>query len=215
MSLELHLPSLITHLSRSSSAWRSVSTDGAQRVSALGSVLVTLQSHRLSLAPTPAPGQLGELVQQGTLDLNWLRSSVARLSRILNGANDYLVQLQSARNRPLLTWSLNADQWITIVGDVVEGMRKDLDDKRQVVTEIENAIQGKGVHVERMEVLAALWLEQPALKESIVQLPQAVLDAETEAQRIARRSRPLQQGERETPKKQQSLSPAMALLLGD
>ncbi len=220
MALELNITSLVTNLTRSARAWRSISTEGASRVSNVGSALVTLLSHRTGLVPKSAPGALGTAVEHATTDLEWLRASVGRLARIEAGAQDALNTLRARPLEQQLTWSLHTHQWVELVDAVADGMRRDLADKRRVLHELERATRGRGVYAERIELYAALWLEQPHLRECVYELPGAVLEAETEAARVSKLHIAMSSpGTREsTPRSRRrdtNLSPAMAMLLGN
>lgn len=214
MPLDLHLPSLVANLARSSRAWSATSSEGAARVSAVGSALVTLQSQRTGLLPRAARGQLGALLAQADADLRWLQGAVAKLRRIAAGAEDYVAQLRRAVGGPKLTWSLGAERWLAMVADVEGAMRADLADKQQVLAEVERATCGRGLHVERIELLAALWLEQPAILPHVMELPQAVLEAERDAERVANLSVVAEAKEDDDDASRKNLTPALSILLG-
>lgn len=219
------MPSIVANISRSARAWTGISSEGGQRVSSLGSSLLTLSAHRTGLLPRPAPGALGALVEQATADLEWMVSSVARLTRIHSGikiALEQLDTLDSNDNDVLLTHSLSVAEWHSMIENVGEVMRSDLDDKRKVLDELQGAATGtRGIHAENIEVLAALWLEAPTMHARIVELPAAVLEAEKETARLSvllvHEKKDAMKAQPATPSshKKESLSPAMAMLLGE
>lgn len=221
MALEVHINSLVNNLTRSARAWRSISTEGGTRVSNVGSALITLLTHRTGLLSPAIPGALATVMEQATADLEWLRSCVGRLGRIEAGAQDALNTLRAKSNHgDKLTWSLRVHHWIDIVYSVAEAMRRDLADKRRVLNELERASRGCGIHADRIELYAALWLEQPHLREYIYELPNAVLEAEMEAQRVSKIHTTVvasPSSSNTTPRAKHhdsNLSPAMAMLLG-
>jgi len=100
-------------------------------------------------------------------------------------------------------------------------MRSDLEDKRQVLQELQGAASGtRGIDAENIEVLAALWLEAPTMHSRIIELPAALLESEKETARLSVLLMKPKDNDKPKPPtpsshKKESLSPAMAMLLGE
>lgn len=220
--MEIHLPTLVGSVTRTARAWRNVSMEGGSRVASVGSGLLTLSAERWC-GKTAAVGALGAVASEVGESLRWLRRSVARLSRMEITASDAVKALRTLAPEEHVTWSLTASVWANLFDAVAQGMQSDLIDKREAVAELECAIRGGGVDGSRIEILAALWLEQPALRELDVEILAAVLEAEAEAQRLAQVQTAFSTPPREVRavvearsrgRQGDDLSPAMAFLLG-
>lgn len=214
--------------SRTASAWREVSTTGANQAVRAANGLITLEEHAAyDPSPRPVPGALAVIGDDAAAALSWLQSGTDRLARALRGLEDHSSSLacrgcstsSSVASGPVLA-TLDPMQWADLYSSGVACFRRDLEDKVKFVDALVSTLFGTtSVNREELETGAEMWLEMPRLHSTSVDLVVAAYDAEIDALETMEASRNASEDAKtlSTPSATTSSggqSPALRLLLG-
>lgn len=213
---------------RAVAAWRTASSDGTGRVVAVANGLVTLYEHATYLPDEAAPGELGRVHEAAHEALSWLKTTVARLERALNGLDMHVEGFRDALERDPVgtlneydTVTLPLEIWTRMFQDGVDSLRADLGDKQAIVCGLDDVVMGIApVERVQLETFAEKWLEMPRVYEHCLDVVVAAQTADAEARRVVGMNASLQcEGfASPTPKARgggasSGGSPALALLL--